>query len=285
MPEHLDHSLEKFQDWDQAKIFFRRFSPGWAFRGQGNSNWTLTTSIERAGTGLDLRNAESDLFDAFTRAAHQYLDSNNVPTTTLEWFALMQHHGTPTRLLDWTRSPYVASYFAFEDAESSKENCAVWAIDTTWCKVQAISNIKKSLPALGDLDIKTDLSAQKYFDQFFFREIDMVVPVEPYRQNQRMTTQQGIFLSMGIVNRGFLGNLLRYQTNELSEHIVKIELPNTLRAEALFDLYKMNVNRATLFPGIDGFAQSLRSILVMQRDNDFIRGWVERNKRNGFPYS
>ena len=49
----------------------------------------------------------------------------------VEWLALMQHYGAPTRLLDWTNSAYVALHFALNNRKST-EDCAVWAIDTEW---------------------------------------------------------------------------------------------------------------------------------------------------------
>src|SRR5438477_5501829 len=73
----------------------------WAFRGQGE-DWPLTAKIERYAIRPGV--AEDYIMREFRRRIHHY--STNAPhrDDDLEWLALMQHHGAPTRLLDWTRS-------------------------------------------------------------------------------------------------------------------------------------------------------------------------------------
>ena len=70
----------------------------------------------------------------FQRRAHHYL--NDVPPLgeCIEWLALIQHYSGPTRLLDFTHSPYVAAFFAMEKAE---HDAVVWAIDTDALHVKA----------------------------------------------------------------------------------------------------------------------------------------------------
>ena len=62
----------------------------------------------------------------FKRKAHQFLAQPPDPDDDFQWLALMQHHGAPTRLLDFTWSPYVAAFFALERATS---DAAVWALN------------------------------------------------------------------------------------------------------------------------------------------------------------
>jgi hypothetical protein len=80
--------------------------------------------------------------------------------------------------------------------------------------------------------------------------------------NERFAIQQGAFLCIGNLEQGFVGNLLSYDDIYLTSNLVKIVIPNELRTAALEDLNRMNINRATLFPGIDGFAQSLKHRLL-----------------------
>jgi len=83
------------------------------FRGHRCSRWPLLPSAFRykreAGVGSDFF-SEAELLDMFKRRAPRYLDHQ--PGTHWEWVSLMQHHGLPTRLLDWTESALVALHFA-----------------------------------------------------------------------------------------------------------------------------------------------------------------------------
>ena len=86
------------------------------------------------------RALEIELLLEFQQGAHQ--SSGFVPlfNEVLDWLALMQHYGAPTRLLDWTRSPYVALYFALEKAD--KES-AVWAINREWLENKSTGLIRE----------------------------------------------------------------------------------------------------------------------------------------------
>lgn len=74
-----------------------------------------------------LRNREIVLLNNFQRRAHHYIDDPPELDDRLEWLALMQHHGAPTRLLDFSHSFYVAAFFSMESAE---QDAAVWALSS-----------------------------------------------------------------------------------------------------------------------------------------------------------
>lgn len=92
-------------------------NPTWIFRGHSDCKWQLWPSLERLDPQLDWEAAEGDLLRNFQAKARLYADDVPGDGQRVEWLGLMQHHGLPTRLLDFTYSPFVATYFALREAE------------------------------------------------------------------------------------------------------------------------------------------------------------------------
>ena len=248
--------------WEELLQLIRNYSAGWAFRGAGSSLWELKTSLERL-EAVPVYQAELYLLSAFQRRIHHYVDDPPDREDDLEWLALMQHHGAPTRILDWTKSPYVALFFALEQPGDSGSDHALWAIDLDWCKTQAFARVlsPQVVGSLPPLDPSESLGKPGIFKAIFLRQqgqgITMVAPLQPFRMNQRLVIQQGLFLVPGNPAVSFEQNLLAYEAAQFPDHVHKIVIPGSKRVEILGALNKMNINRASLFPGIDGFAQSL----------------------------
>ena len=249
------------QSWaeleQQLNTYFDSLIASWAFRGMGNTEWALQSSLECLNTPLMVE-AERYLLATFQRRAHHYISDPPAKEEDLEWLALLQHHGAPTRLLDWTKSPYVALFFALDQRREAGGNCALWAIDLQWCKYQAIQQILPS-GRTAVIDPDESLGKPETFRAVFFTEplLQFVAPLQPFRMNERLTIQQGLFLCPGDLRKSFESNLQAFPKGDFANHVHKIVIPNRLREEILGTLNKMNINRASLFPGIDGFAQSL----------------------------
>jgi hypothetical protein len=174
----------------------------------------------------------------------------------------MQHYGTPTRLQDWTYSFFPAVYFAIEHADGE---AAIWALDRTVID----STIARVLPrdvCRRCLDERGYVDTHNCFTDVFNRKSPraLVAAINPFKLNERLIIQQGVFLCPGDVSIPFEDNLAAVLPppphRALLQFIVK-DLVD-VRKEILWHLHRMNMNSATLFPGLDGFAKSLAILLA-----------------------
>jgi hypothetical protein len=236
----------------------------WIYRGQKFAEWPLSSSLERCcerenitpGKRLKL---ERELTRDFTRSYHQYAEHIPEPDSPIEWISIMRHHGAPTRLLDFTYSFYVALYFAVEDAGDS-DDYAVWAVNMSWAMLQSISRFKR----LGKKRTSLLLEPTTEKHEIVYRKLlfeapfaKTVVPLSPFGMSQRLRTQRATFLAPGEVSCSFKENLLALPGHQRPDNLVKILIPRDFRVAAIERLYAMNISRTSLFPGLDGYAQSL----------------------------
>jgi hypothetical protein len=229
---------------------------GWAFRGQRDAARPLLTSLARYFQQYGICPEawpllEERILRLFRRKSHHYL--NHVPDTedAFEWLALMQHHGAPTRLLDFTWSPYVAAFFALEQATGP---AAVWAVSPPQLQEgarQALGNPSET--AQDNLVTWEPGSYEKYF---LSNRYPIVVLGEPYRMNRRLIAQSGTFLIPGLLDKSVEEIIASFDTAQGA--LVKFVLDTeAIRPEAIRSLYQMNITWATLFPGLDGLARSM----------------------------
>lgn len=233
---------------------------GWIFRGQRDADWEMATTLERTCARHRLRphdfhEIEKRISREFRRAYHHYGDQPPAEAAVIEWMSLMQHHGAPTRLLDFTYSMYVAAYFAVESADSA---CAVWAIDAKWVLDRSIEILRQAgrdpkrldnLRARWETPDQEKMAAELWFEE---PRVLAAWPVNPFRLNQRLRTQQGIFLAPGDLSRPFTENLAGLGSG-MEGAVLKIVIPEELAMAGLKSLSSMALSRTTLFPGLDGF--------------------------------
>jgi len=120
--------------WPAITEAVEYLTTGWVFRGHERVEWTLKTSIERQ-LAVPRGMREMNMLHHFENRAEHWLPSHLVPSgvdfNSIAWLGLIQHYGGPTRLLDVTKSPYVALYFALE--APGEHDRVVWAISESWC--------------------------------------------------------------------------------------------------------------------------------------------------------
>jgi hypothetical protein len=276
------------KSWQELKDWFWALSVGgWVFRGQRDAAWDVSSSLERS-IPASLRNstdekikdligdfleaAEGPVFNKFTGRLDQYVGSEEGTDSILGKLALMQHHGVPTRLIDFTKSPYVATFFAVEDALDPEGQCAVWVISVDWCQAKSVEAVrKKNKITEKDFPDNADFSLDDILNETVFKSnIPLVAPLLPLKLNARIASQQGLFLCPGEMSMTFMENLLALGKNDLPNILYKIVFPAGWRATILFDLNSMNIGPHTLFPGLDGFAKSIKLELSWATEYDLI---------------
>jgi hypothetical protein len=246
----------------------------WAFRGQKKDDYPANT-LERLCSFIDVRgdniiDLEIKLIRDFARSYHLY-GKQTAPQkgNTLEWLSLLRHYGAPTRLVDFTYSFFIATYFALEKMEEDRSNPVVWAINVTQVKNESQNLIKKGRPDEGDELLKKyheERDAKSFRDIFMMEKpnLKFVYPTNPIRMNERLTIQQGLFLTPGDVRKTFWKNLQAIPNYH--KYIMKFSIDRKRKQEILYKLHRMGINRATLFPDLEGFANSLSTkSLILSR--------------------
>ena len=252
----------------------------WIFKGLACDKWNLSTTLERTlhdRFHVDLSDAwkwERRLSREFMRKARGYLSDPPSETDYMEWLALMQHYGAPTRLHDWTYSFWTAVLFAMEKARFNKQNkkedekfCAVWALQIDWLRKRMEENVPRLRELLNEgsnlgKEIDFILNSQGKGDTPLG-----VWPLNAYRLNQRVVAQQALFVVPLDVTKPFMENLCRCPTVKevIGQHLIKFVIPcsDEIIRGCVKYLYDRNLTRATLFPGIEGYAHSISNLVLL----------------------
>ena len=119
----------QLKSWRQLKLIAPQLSR-FVFRGLSDADYILKSPLEREAERWKakrnlLKDVEDHILFEFKRRAHNYIHQVPEHNDLLEWWALIRHYGGLARFLDFTKSCYVASYFAMIDG---KDNAAIWAV-------------------------------------------------------------------------------------------------------------------------------------------------------------
>lgn len=227
---------------------------GWAFRGQQDADWHLESSLSRylsayVADKAQWRSREARAIRIFRRKAHNHVTAPGLLDDDLRCLGLMQHHGAPTRLLDFTKSPFVAAFFALERSVS---DAAIFALNTP--ALYADLARPRHTPSLtrDTIDPRVKGNMEHYF---LGNDHEVVWFGEPVSMDNRLIAQSGTFVVPGVIDRPLHDILDGYESDE--PLLRKIVLPVSVRAEAMKWLYRMNITNASLFPDLDGLARSI----------------------------
>jgi hypothetical protein len=230
---------------------------GWIFRGQRRASQCLETTLEKKKVpSNDSWKLEALILREFTRRAYHYLNDASIPQSILEWFSLMRHYGAPSRLLDCTYSFNAAQFFALRYLSQPNGCAAIWAISREWLK-----DCRKEIFG-ANLSFKC---SEEFYDHFLNPDNprEFVSEVNPFRINQRLTAQQGLFLCPGDVGKSFMQNLRKMAESvnpsdeKYHKGIIRIPVAFAIKERLVQVLHQMNISAATLFPDLTGFAEAV----------------------------
>jgi hypothetical protein len=211
-------SWNYFSDFvDKEMLDFREYM----YRGHESEKWLLEPTLNRLAKGKtkkELTQIRKTHLLNFRYALRGRVSNSNKYKDDDELWALGQHNGLATPLLDWTLSPYVAAYFALHQSTKKTGYSVVYAINK-----DAVEE---------------------------FKDLKIVNPITD--ENTRLINQSGLFTKV-LTNKDIESMIrTKYKGEVLNYQMLKIRIPNKHRNLALRSLNRMNINHNTLFPDIQG---------------------------------
>lgn len=202
------------------------------FRGQ-RFDWSLLPKIARLRLLDELTLSESKMFGTFIKQAVSYL--HHIPNNEWDWLSIAQHHGLATRLLDWTKNPLVALWFAVNEPPlNNGDDSVVWAFTPTRGAILNETKMGKCSPF--------DCGSTKVF--------------QPKFVSDRIKAQDGFFtIHQYLIKKQTMIPLDK--NSKLSGSLKKIIVPCNKRDSIRTNVHGCGINHASLFPGLDGLASYL----------------------------
>ena len=265
----------KLNSWVDFGEFVREMQglPDYIWRGQRCENWPLEPSLDRlyvgknelkkmiaSGTPNYFYKQRLERFQYAVRGRRgvnpQALDDENA------WWALGQHHGLATPLLDWTKSPFVALFFAFAEVAEGDQtpNRAVYALQKVRAQILAEAKAEnENSRRKAELQKRTEPGEQLsgLADLALLKEakpeVQFISPLSD--ENPRLVNQAGLF------SRAPFGNPIdrwiteNHDPDWNSFTLIRILVPDKERDQCLQNLNRMNINHVSLFPDLFGAAQ------------------------------
>ena len=254
--------------YDQSwKPSLGRFRSNFAFRGMTSADDDLATSLRRLGGSFISH--EGHLLRNFRKYAHGNAAQGD---SVWNWLALAQHHGLPTRLLDWTFSPFVALHFATAQFERFDVDGVVWCVDYVKAHAMLPSPLRdvlteeqadvfttemldRAAPGLPELDALSGNGAAREGGAGAGgdRGGAFVVFLDPPSLDERIVNQFALISLMSDPEADMEDWLARHP--DLYRRLI---IPAELKWEVRDKLDQANVTERVLFPGLEGLSRWLK---------------------------
>jgi hypothetical protein len=230
---------------------------GFLFRGQACSDWPLKHSLSRKMAPCldeqDQIEIEKKALQRFQEQAQLLIEPGLLPKRDdlPGWWSIMQHHGAPTRLLDWTKSPFVALYFAVVDRPD--QDGAV-----RWFNVGALMEVMDERYHFKTIE-------RRAFGDYWqsIGSPEALFPLDLYTKTQRMIVQQGSF-SVCTNILGDHGKIIGESLDGMERAHQVLVIPRAKKPELLRKLEVVNITASSLFPGLDGLGRSTGELVAME---------------------
>lgn len=236
--------------WDEN---IQRYRSPYAFRGLSDKDYNLKTSLIRLSGKYE--EMERHLLRNFRKYSPKgTLDSDMV----WDWLAVAQHHGLPTRLMDWTYSPYIALHFVTANQMKYETDGVIWCMNYMKSNELLPDTLKRALleessfvftgEMLGNVcKSLADLEKLKSGREEF------VLFLEPPSFDDRIINQYALFSMMSSAR-----SVLSEWMERHPELYYRIIIPAKLKWEIRDKLDEVNITERVLFPGLDGLSAWLR---------------------------
>ena len=248
MQEIVIHNWDELQKaifddvWDEKVM---RYRDNCVYRGAADQKWDLVPSLNRV-CAHDL-SLESHVFRQFRKYGYAELAEYSGFWSLLP---VAQHHGLPTRLLDWTYSPMVAAHFATEDTEYYDRDGVIWQLDLRRFKAQLPEILRMKLRE-SDSNIFTIGMLEKLIPDFDWMKTlsdePYAVFFEPSSMIDRIVNQYALFSVMSDSSV-----LLSDWIKEKNIECKRIIIPKEVKLEIRDKLDYINISERMIYPGLDG---------------------------------
>lgn len=250
----------RIQTWDELneQLYRNAYNEGigrirspYAFRGLSSAEYPLTTSLSRLGG--DFGRMEQHLLRNFRKYARR---SDVSSDSIWNWMAVAQHHGLPTRLLDWTFSPQVALHFATARLREFDRDGVIWTVDFVQAHALLPAPLREEMENESADVFTVEMLERRApsLDKFDALDQDpFVLFFEPPSLDDRIVNQFALFAVMSRP-QAMLADWLRAHPG-LYRRIV---IPAELKWEIRDKLDQANVTERVLFPGLDGLSAWLK---------------------------
>jgi len=255
--------------WDNG---LGRYRSPFVFRGVADAKWNLATSLIRLGGPV--AELERHLLRNFCKYAHRHVQYRE---SFWFWLTFGQHHGLPTRLLDWTYSPFVALHFATSNVSHFNSDAAIWMVNFAELNLLAPSILtdvlKHHTSNVFSTEMLTQFEEPEIALKAFLLEakkggkktISTLADFDALSDAEFMIFFEPPSIDDRVINQFALFSVISNPTTTVDQFLKshpnlarKIIIPSSLKPEVRDKLDQANVNERVLFPGLDGLSDWLR---------------------------